>query len=251
MSDLPPSASADGDLVFVGDVHLDRCDADLEAFLAFLTSLEATTRRLVLLGDLFNLWIGRRDLELEHQRAVVERLTALRRAGMTVRYVEGNRDYRIARLHEGTALDEATLAGVSEEFGGRRIRAIHGDLANPSDRRYRRWRWFSRTPLFWAAFQLLPSRRRMRLAESLERRLRSTNTEYKRSFPEREVREYGARFLAEGFDTVVLGHFHVEKELEVGPDGPRGRILVLPEWRESRRHLRVTPGGEVSFVDSA
>ena len=73
-----------GDLVFVGDVHLDRGDPDLPAFLAFLEGLVPTTARLVLMGDLFNLWIGREELEQAHQRAVVDLLVSMRRRGIVV-----------------------------------------------------------------------------------------------------------------------------------------------------------------------
>jgi UDP-2,3-diacylglucosamine hydrolase len=250
VSESASGARAGGDLVFIGDVHLDASDTHLEAFLAFLESLGSTTSRLVFLGDLFNLWIGRREMEQPHQHAVTQQLEMLRRGGMVVRYVEGNRDYRIASAYVGSALDEASLDGVAEEMGGRRLWAIHGDLANPGDRHYRRWRRLSRSPLSWHLFSLVPRGRRMRVADYLERKLRKSNPEFKRRFPEREVRAYGASFLAQGYDTVVLGHFHVERDLRVDSNGNPGRILVLPEWRESRRHLRVDPDGNVAFVDS-
>jgi len=167
-----------------------------------------------------------------------------------VRYVEGNRDFRVASAYVGSVLDDATLDGVSEEIGGRRLWAIHGDLANPADRFYRRWRSLSRSSAFWFAFNLLPAGRRMRAAEYLERKLRKSNARFKDNFPETEVREYGASFLTRGFDTVVLGHFHVERDLTVSSAGSEGRIVVLPEWRESRRHLRVDQDGNVDFVNS-
>ena len=250
MKDSSPGIEASGDLVFVGDVHLDGTDAHLEAFLDFLEGLRETTSRLVFLGDLFNLWIGRRELEQPHQRAVAEKLESLRGGGMVVRYVEGNRDYRIGPAYVGSALDEATLDGISEEFGGRRLWAIHGDLANPTDRYYRRWRAVSRSAPFWVLFNLIPRKRRMRLADSIESKMRKSNREFKAGFPEPEVRTYAAGFLQQGYDTVVLGHFHVEKDLRAQVRETTGRILVLPEWRESRRHLRVDRGGNVEFVDS-
>ena len=242
--------NAEGDLVFIGDVHLDRDDPQLEAFLAFLDRVAETSARLVLMGDLFNLWIGRRELEQPHQTAVIRRLAELRRRGRVVRYLEGNRDYRIGPCYAGGSLDEATSKCVVEEFGGRRLLAIHGDLANPADRQYRTWRWFSRTPLVWALFNLLPRSQRMRMAESLERRLRSSNPGFKRALPERVVKEYAARLLASGGDALVLGHFHVERDLPLTVAGRTVRLLVLPEWKESRRHLRVGPEGTIGFVDS-
>jgi hypothetical protein len=31
---------------------------------------------------------------------------------------------------------------------------------------------------------------------------------------------------------------------------PAGRILVLPEWKATRRHLRVGADGQIAFVDA-
>lgn len=238
------------DVVFIGDVHLDRDDPDLDDFVCFLDRLRGTVSRVVFMGDLFNLWLGRRDLEQPHQRAVLAGLAALRADGVAVHYVEGNRDYRIGSAYGGDAIDVATDRGITEEAGGHRLFAIHGDLANRGDRQYRAWRRISRSAPFWWAFNLLPRRRRLRLAEDLEARMRATNVQYKRAFPEDEVRAYAARFLAAGHDAVVLGHFHEEHRLEARPPSAPGTIFVLPEWKGSRRHLRAAPDGSLAFVSS-
>jgi UDP-2,3-diacylglucosamine hydrolase len=245
------AARAGGDLVFIGDVHLDRDDACLGPFLEFLERLGETSRRIVFMGDLFNLWIGRPELEQPHQTAVVSKLAGLRRRGVAVRYLEGNRDYRIGPCYAGRGVDDATDQGIVEQYAGRRIIAIHGDLANPDDRQYRRWRRISRARVAWAIFNLLPRTRRLRLAEWLERRLRASNVEFKGAFPEAAVRAYAATMLGPDDDALVLGHFHVERELAPRSDGPRGAVFVLPEWKSSRRHLRVRSTGEIEFTDSA
>lgn len=247
---MTESAARPGDLVFVGDVHLEEGDADLGAFLGFLDRIGERASRLVFMGDLFNLWIGRRELERPHHSAVVERLTALRNNGLVVRYIEGNRDYRIGPCYAGTAVDEATAEAIVEEFGGRRLVAVHGDLTNPADRQYRTWRRFSRSAAAWGLFHVLPRARRAALADSLERRMRSSNLEFKRAFPEKEARAYAAAMLGAGDDALVLGHFHVEKDIELEIAGRRQRVLVLPEWKGSRRHLRVGGDGTIEFVDS-
>ena len=231
------------DLVFIGDAHLEEEGPELDAFLAFLERLGSTASRIVLAGDLFNLWLGARDLERPHQTRVIAKLEDLRRRGVVVRYLEGNRDYRVGAAYVGTALDDAPADGLVETFGGRSIFAIHGDLANPADRQYRTWRRFSRSTPVWSAFRALPSASRLRLADRLEAGMRASNPRFKAAFPEGVVRRYAAGFLAGGHDAVVLGHFHTERELD-------GRIYVLPEWKESRRHLRVTPGGAMGFVPS-
>jgi UDP-2,3-diacylglucosamine hydrolase len=235
------------DLAFIGDVHLVPDDPDLAAFLRFLDRLGASASRIVLMGDLFDVWIGGAGAPQPHQAAVLERLAALRRRGIAVRYLEGNRDYHVGSGPAAAAFDEVAV-GISEQHGGRRLWAVHGDLANPADRQYRLWRRVSRAAPLWWVWSCLPRRRRTELARRLEQRMRGTNPAFKREFPERVVRDYADRFLREGHDAVVLGHFHVERDLHVVE--PAGRILVLPEWKGSRRHLRVGPDGTIAFVDS-
>ena len=190
------------------------------------------------------------EQEQSHHVAVLRKLTELRKRGLTVRYIEGNRDYRIGRCYAGQAFDDSTDRGIVENFGGRRIVAIHGDLANRADRKYRTWRRLSRSTPAWTLFNLLPRKRRLRLAQDLERRLRSSNPEFKAAFPEASIREYAKTMLGPEDDALVLGHFHLEQDLSPTADGPHARILVLPEWKSTRRHLHVSPTGEIAFVDS-
>ena len=235
------------DLVFIGDVHLDRGDPDVEPFCRMLETVTRDAGTLVLAGDLFNLWIGGNGPEPDHIRPVLECLRSIRRSGVVVRYLEGNRDYFIRDHYEDDVFDTVAEQGLQEESGGLSVYAIHGDLANPDDHQYRNWRRFSRSLPVQRLFRLLPRRWRTSLAERLEGRMRGSNLAYKREFPEAAVREYAAGRFRAGADLVVLGHFHLEKDLQaVEPAG--GRILVLPEWKGSRRCLRVGADGRVRFL---
>ena len=231
------------DLVFVGDVHLDRDDPDLAPFVSYLGALGRTSGRIVLMGDLFNLWLADPRLELPHHRAVVEELRRLRRAGVEIHYLEGNRDYRVGRSHLGTTFDTVSDEGLVEAWSGRRVWAAHGDLVNRHDGQYRLWRRVSRSSPVWAVFSSIPEKRRFALAERIERRMRSTNTGMKRAFPEDQVRAYARERLRDGVDAVVLGHFHDERDIETG----EGRIVVVPAWKESHRHLRLDAGGRLAL----
>jgi UDP-2,3-diacylglucosamine hydrolase len=242
--------SAPANLAIVGDVHLRRDDGALPDFLGFLDNLEERCRRVVFTGDLFEVWLGKRELQQPHQEAVLSKLASMRERGVVLRYVEGNHDFNIAGCYGGGPFDDVDGERVEELFGGLRILVAHGDLANVKDRRYRRWRTFVKSRFTWTVFNMLPRGRRMRAAEALERRLRRTNLEFKREFPEEEVLAYATNYLEAGYDVVVLGHFHTERDLLVGSQRPRGRVMVLPEWKGSRRHIEVDPGGAARFVDS-
>ncbi len=240
---------AGSDLVVVGDVHLDRVDPELPAFLAYLRGLAPRSGRVVLVGDLFNLWIGAPDLEQEHHNAVITCLRAMRSAGTEIHYLEGNRDYRIAERHLGTTFDAVSDVGLDESWAGRRIFVSHGDLVNRRDVQYRMWRRVSRSAPAWWLFSAIPRARRFAIAESFEKSMRATNAGMKREFPEALVRDYAAPYLVGVDDAVVLGHFHVEKDLPAGPTGT-GHIIILPEWKGSRRHLRVDASGAMALEDA-
>lgn len=237
------------DLVFVGDVHLDRDDPDVPAFISYLRGLGRTAGRIVLMGDLFNLWIGAEDLEQDHHRAVIACLSEIRSNGTEIHYLEGNRDYRIGASHQGGAFDAVSGVGLDEDWGSRKIWASHGDLVNRHDFQYRLWRRVSRSTAAWWVYLAVPRARRFAIAEAIERRMRVTNRGMKLEFPEPLVRAYADAHLPSSGAAVVLGHFHVERELRAGPSGS-GRIFVLPEWKGSRRHLRVTAGGDMRFEAS-
>ena len=235
-------------LPIVGDVRLDRGDPAVPQFARFLEAIAETAGRIVLAGDLFDLWIGRPELEGPHHLEVAAALAGLRRGGTVVRYVEGNRDYRVGDLHAGTAFDEVSESGVVERVPGGTLLAVHGDRVDRADRLYRAWRAISRTRAAWLLFHAIPRDRRLGVAEGLRRRLGHGARRYRSAFPEGEIRRFAAGAFRAGHAAVAIGHFHVERDLEAEPPSPPGRILALPEWKGSRRYLRVGEDGRPSFA---
>ena len=126
---------------------------------------------------------------------------------MRLDYIEGNRDFFIA-----CSLYAKIFATVGTELafsaGDKRYLAVHGDGLNDRDRQYLFWRWLSKSlPVRWA-IAALPSRLAQRMMYSVEARLSETNFKHKMAIPKEAILRYGERRLAEGFDALVLGHFH-------------------------------------------
>src|SRR5687767_6414713 len=96
------------------------------------------------MGDLFQAWIGDPRFETEDVRAVAAALRDLRRRGLRIDYVEGNRDFFLAGSPYADAFDRVVLE-VAFEVEGRRYLAVHGDGLNERDLQYRFWRWLSKS----------------------------------------------------------------------------------------------------------
>lgn len=215
----------------VADAHLGGPGGPPGPLIRQLEELPARgCRHLVLLGDLFQIWIGDRRFEVPGIRETVSTLRSLRQGGVRIDYIEGNRDFFLA----GSVYEEAfDRLGSEIEFtaDGRRFLAVHGDGLDRRDRMYRFWRALSKSAVSRSFVRRLPRRLARRAVESTERRLARTNIEHKVRIPEAALRSYGARRLQEGHDVLLLGHFHEARRWRV--EG--GEILLLDAWFRSRR----------------
>ena len=93
----------------------------------------------------------------------------------------------------------------------------------------------------------LPPRQAARIAQSLEARIARTNVRHRARFPEGECRDYALERRGRGFDTLVLGHFHVEMERTYVGRAGSVEVFVLPAWREGRRYLAIDSEGKAAF----
>lgn len=220
-----------GRVAIVADAHLGGPGGEADPLLEQLRGLpEAGCERLVLLGDLFQLWIGDRRYETTDIARMVETLAELRRAGVWIDYIEGNRDFFLAGSPYAHAFDRVTTE-VAFESGGTRYLALHGDGLDRRDRKYRFWRTISKSGVGRFLARRIPRRIANRTVRGTEERLSATNLEHKRRIPEEVLREVGERRLSEGYDVLLLGHFHAERTLEV--DG--GEVRLIDAWYNSRR----------------
>jgi UDP-2,3-diacylglucosamine hydrolase len=234
----------------LGDAHLREGDPEVDAFVAFLETLPGSIGVLAVLGDLFSAWIGREELDRPHHRQVLEAFRRLRGRGCRLVYVEGNHDFFLRGRFAGDPFDLFAEVSLDLQAAGRATHLGHGDLVNRHDRQYRAWRAISKSRPFFAAFNLIPRRRRLALVERIESRLAETNREFRGGFPVAEAIAYARPRLGTGTEVLVFGHFHEERRIEVEEGGKRAVIYVLPAWRDGHRYLRLSPGTAPEFVSA-
>jgi len=223
----------------VGDLHLDLEDEpSLAPFLAWLEGV-AGAPRLVLLGDLFDVWLGPGQIATAGARRVLAALAATVSSGTAIDIVPGNRDFLLDGAFErasGCRVRHDGLVGCLE--GGDRVLFLHGDELCTLDRPYQRLRAVLRS----APVRLLARWLPVAVARGLARRLRREAKaalelkpgEMTRMQPEaclEQARRASARW-------VVCGHAHrFRDELLEGErrwivvdafgHGPRDTLAVL------------------------
>lgn len=232
-------------LLYVADSHLTENDPEVDAFIAFLSTAGASAGTVYILGDLFNVWFAEPKFRMPHQQRVLDALKTLAGRGVKVKFVEGNRDYSVRRNHSGDPFVEVAVDQLIEEHSGHRILAAHGDEVNRADCQYRLWKRFSRSFAVYGLFRLLPGSWGVRLGEKLERKLSGTNMRHKSRFPAEECAAWARSVFGKTCDTIVLGHFHEERRIDM----PGGTVFVLPTWRGHHRYLAFGADGQGRFVD--
>jgi UDP-2,3-diacylglucosamine hydrolase len=233
--------------VFLSDSHLNQDDRNSQAFLSLADAAAAGNVPLFLLGDVFDLWFGSPGLTFGFQRPIIDHLRELRRAGLRLYYVEGNRDFFVKKDHEGTTFDAVSEGEMRAAVGEKRLYLAHGDTVNRADFAYRFWKGISKSRIAYGGVARLPSSVILPMADWIERKLKRSNRRYKGSFPEREAREFSLRLFRQGVDFVVLGHFHQEKLMRFAQEGGSKVLAVLPSWKDGWRYFYVTSEGGHGF----
>ncbi len=244
IADLPPMATP---VHVVGDVHL--CPEEPEVvqrFLAYLDSVAARGGTLVLLGDVFDYWVGRPQARDAFSQPILAKLKAVAEAGVEIAFQPGNRDYPFDGSEEMPITVWPDV--VRTLWGDRTVLLTHGDLLCTSDHGYLKYRNATRTAngkqRLWS--RLIP----YSVASYLARGLRNVSMrETKRKSPSMMGIDYAvARSWLETADADVLvaGHVHtgVHHYLPEDPDASSRRdVFVLLDWEHG--------GGVVEFDGSS
>ena len=218
-------------IALIADAHLGGPGGAAGPLIAQLEALPAQgCRRLILMGDLFQAWVGFPRFETADVAAVVAALRRLRAQGIEIDYVEGNRDFFLEGSPYAAAFDRIGTE-TAFEIGGVRYLAVHGDGLNERDWKYLFWRWLSKSVAVRFLVKNVPRRLAHHMVHSTEQRLSQTNFKHRAAVPEAAIRRYAERRLAEGHDVLLLGHFHEPHAWKVRG----GEVRLLDAWFNSRR----------------
>ncbi len=212
--------------IFVADAHLRKPgDRNYLRMLDFLEEQRGKTDMLVLLGDIFEFWIGKSTVIADHV-PLIDALERLHQQGTQLVYVEGNHDFHLGPVFTERLACRVFPDGGSIELDGMKVYLAHGDLANPDDAGYRLLRSFFRSDLVRFLIRVLPNVMLQSIAV-LAGSLSKKSLGGQRDRPAREVlKPYAETLLAAGHQAVVSGHFHQPFHEKLGD----GELIALGDW---------------------
>lgn len=233
--------------IFLADAHLNDLDEHTEAFNALLAISFQEDVEVFLLGDIFDLWFGKKKLTFPFQEKVIDEIASLSEKGLKVHYIEGNRDFFLAGSWVEKYFKVISTEEMKVQIGDRKALLLHGDTVNKHDLQYRFWKFLSKNDIVYSLFSAIPAGLALPLAKSFEEKLKRTNPRFRYNFPEDEGEAFSSLKFTEGYDVIIIGHYHVEKLVTSVHDGREKMFVCLPMWKENRRYFFMNEAGGFGF----
>ncbi len=225
-------------IVFVSDAHFGSGADEPARRASFVRFLDAQhgSGRVVIVGDLFQFWFDLGATMPKGYFDVLDALYRLRRSGTGVDYLAGNHDFWRGDFFR-RELDIEVHAGALEiSAQGRRVYVTHGDGQGPGDAGYKLLRRVVRSPLVIGAARLTHPDLVHAFAHAAGRFSRAHTDQ--RAPDEARLLEVAGAAWGRGFDSVVLGHVHVQLHRRTAA----GEFIVIGDWLDLRSYV-VLQGG--------
>jgi len=196
--------------LFLADAHLKQpSDLNYRAMLEFLDKQLGRVDTLVLLGDIFEFWVGYQHTVFAAYVPILEMLGRYREAGTQIIIVEGNHDFHLGPYFHDRLGALVLPDGGGVELDGQKVFLAHGDLANPEDRGYRILRSVLRSWPLRLLIRISPPDLAWGIAAKASRQSRRRRNKKSQQVPAREILQNYARAIqSRGYQTIVTGHFH-------------------------------------------
>lgn len=215
--------------LFISDLHLGHHSPEIvSGFFRFLRQQAADAKRLYILGDFFDAWIGDDD----DDALVNEIKSRLHEYAQNheVFFLHGNRDFLIGEKFAQdtglTLLPEADLI----DLDGRKALIMHGDTLCTQDVEYLKFRAMVRNPAWQQQVLSLPLPQRRQMAADLRQKSKSLNVMKAEDILDVSQDEVEKIMQAAGVDLLIHGHTHrpAHHSLEIN-EAPAER-WVLGDW---------------------
>ena len=228
--------------LFVSDLHLSDDTPDIEAALITLLKHESPFDSLVMLGDIFEAWVGDDDNSPLAERIRLA-LRVLADSGTEILFCRGNRDFMLGEQFAsdigGALLPDQTVLDVA----GHPALLLHGDTLCTDDVDYQQFRELVHSPE-WQAEMMTKSLDERR---ELARQLRSMSIDAASNKPEdiMDVNQSAVSTAMRDADVSVMVHGHTHRPNRHQCD--TGERIVLGDWTAKAGCLLRERGSELSL----
>jgi UDP-2,3-diacylglucosamine hydrolase len=208
---------------FISDVHLG--GEEWEKLARLKRALEGP-KEIVLLGDVFEYWVGARQIEVPTYAALAAHLASLTRAGVSIEFVAGNRDFMVDRRFARATGVKLLGRTARRELGAYRTHLEHGDFLFNKNYKHAAYRRLERFELLREAVMDSPAW----VLRAIGRSMRRISDRPALRWSEEDLLGRAGRIFASGVDALVCGHIHQPQVITREVGGKPRTLMVLGDW---------------------
>lgn len=248
-----------GPVWLASDVHLSEdSPSTADAFYTFVNRASHEAQALIILGDLFDVWVG--DDVINHPTPWLKRaLDALAQCAQRIPlYIGlGNRDFLLGHAFL-TRIGALPLADQTLITVGDTVTLIsHGDEYCTHDLDYQRFKWWVRQPWVQFAFKSLSLSRRLNIASQARAKsikkmaqLRSNLTDKGPDIVDVSTDAVTEAFKRYGVHDIIHGHTHRPGQHHFSMGAQNCTRWVLPDWEYDHLPVNTQPrGGYIAITN--
>jgi UDP-2,3-diacylglucosamine hydrolase len=237
-------------VIITSDLHISGSEDPLyDSLLRLISEAPKTGDILVLAGDVFDFFVGNKELLTSRYSSFISTLKSAGERGVQLHYIEGNHDFHLKKAFreiQGLTIHEADVA---LNCWGKRFYIAHGDLVDLKDYKYRALRGFFRSPVMKAFVSLAPGKWVDLIGSKSSEASRKKGPRLPSQLPTEQItrlrtiyRNHAVEKLKQGYDFVVMGHCHDLDEMQFKIGDRCGQYINVGYPRAHRSFLTWEPG---------
>lgn len=230
--------------LIIADLHLSpKHPKTLEKFYYFLDNIAPQSQALILLGDIFEQWLGDDD-QCHFNRDIMAALQKLKQGGVALSFITGNRDFALGDVFAHQSGCERMADVTVKPLAGLETLLLHGDTLCTDDIAYQQYRAKIRAPTMMQRLARLPLWMRRCLAVYL--RLRSRL--YQKKHGVKPITDVNTETVLACFkqyhaNRMIHGHTHRPGIHHYYRDGQTFERWVLSDWGKCGNYLAIDEHG--------
>ena len=242
-------------VVLCSDIHINDREQEIsESFYGWLeyVCIKAKNRPdwLIILGDLFDAWVGDDFLDYQCFGTYLSKLTdtfySIKKSGIKIGIMHGNRDFLIGKVFcdkiGGDLLPEKVLLKVKNSNFS--FLLMHGDQLCTDDKEHQKFRSLVLSDAWKKNFLNKDIEERLKIAQELRRTSMKATSKKSAGIMDVNVAESENQLNLSSAQTLIHGHTHRPGEFDLSNGKKR---IVLPDWRFENK---VSHGGGL-LLDSS
>ncbi|PMJ93446.1 UDP-2,3-diacylglucosamine diphosphatase [Vibrio sp. 10N.261.55.A7] len=216
--------------LFISDLHLSPSRPDItQCFVDFMRNEAIHAKRLYVLGDLFEFWVGDDD-NTEFSLHIQQEFQRLTQLGVQCYFTQGNRDFlvgkRFAKNTGMTLLQDETVI----ELYGRKAVVLHGDTLCTRDVKYLEYRKKVHQPWLQWVFNRIPFSIKKKIVSKVQSDIKEDKETKSLDIMDVTPDEVVSVMNRHDVNLMIHGHTHRPNIHQVNVNSGDGTRIVLGDW---------------------